>query len=163
MATCSFPSDLLEPILDDLLRTGRSAAPPRPWLGMYTADSQGRLVVNGLAAGGPAERAGVATGDLVVAVGGERVGTLADLFRQIWRQGPAGTEIALTVALQRSADPSASSLGRSPRSPEEAESAVSSTQDGVRRSPTSREAQLRSAHRRASDGGSPARAARLLA
>ena len=92
------PIDLLEPILDDLLRTGRSAAPPRPWLGMYTADSQGRLVVNGLASGGPAERAGVATGDLVVAVGGERVGTLADLFRQIWRQGPAGTEIALTVA-----------------------------------------------------------------
>ena len=92
------PVDLIEPILGDLVRTGRSADPPRPWLGMYTADSQGRLVVNGLAAGGPAERAGVATGDLVVAVGGERVGTLADLFRQIWRQGPAGTEIALTIA-----------------------------------------------------------------
>ena len=54
------PVDLLEPILDDLLRTGRSAAPRRPWLGMYTADAQGRLVVNGLATGGPAERAGVA-------------------------------------------------------------------------------------------------------
>ena len=24
--------------------------------------------------------------------------TLAELFRQIWRQGPAGTEIALTLA-----------------------------------------------------------------
>ena len=92
------PVDLLEPILEDLLRTGRSAAPPRPWLGMYTADAQGRLVVNGLAAGGPAELAGVATGDLVVAVAGERVQSLAELFRQIWRQGPAGTEIALTLA-----------------------------------------------------------------
>ena len=92
------PVDLLEPILDSLLRTGRSSAPPRPWLGMYTADAQGRLVVNGLATGGPAERAGVATGDLVVAVAGERVTSLAELFRQIWRQGPPGTEIALTLA-----------------------------------------------------------------
>jgi S1-C subfamily serine protease len=92
------PVDLLEPILDDLLRTGRAAGPRRPWLGMYTADAQGRVVVNGVAAGGPAERAGVATGDLVIAVAGERVASLADLFRQIWRQGPAGTEIPLTLA-----------------------------------------------------------------
>ena len=92
------PIDLIEPILDDLVRTGRSAEPPRPWLGMYTADRDGRLVVNGLASGGPAERAGVHAGDLVVAVGAERVGSLADLFRGIWRQGPAGTEIPLTLA-----------------------------------------------------------------
>jgi hypothetical protein len=32
------PVDLIEPILGDLVRTGRSADPPRPWLGMYTAD-----------------------------------------------------------------------------------------------------------------------------
>ena len=65
---------------------------------MYTVDAQGRLVVNELASGGPAERAGVAPGDLVVAVAGERVASLAELFRQIWRQGPAGTEIPLTLA-----------------------------------------------------------------
>jgi S1-C subfamily serine protease len=92
------PVDLVEPILDDLVRTGRSAEPPRPWLGMYTADRDDRLVVNGLASGGPAERAGVHPGDLVVAVGAERVASLADLFREIWRQGPAGTEIPLTLA-----------------------------------------------------------------
>ena len=56
------PVDLLEPILDDLVRTGRSAQPPRPWLGMYTTERDGHLVVNGLAAGGPAERAGVHAG-----------------------------------------------------------------------------------------------------
>jgi S1-C subfamily serine protease len=92
------PVDLLEPILDDLVRTGRSAVPPRPWLGIYTADREGRLVVNGLAAGGPAERAGVHAGDLVVAVGAERVASLGDFFRQMWRLGPAGTEIPLTLA-----------------------------------------------------------------
>ena len=92
------PVDLLEPILDDLVRTGRSAQPPRPWLGMYTAERDGHLVVNGLAPGGPAERAGVHAGDQVVAVGGERVATLAEFFRQAWRAGPAGTAIALTLA-----------------------------------------------------------------
>jgi S1-C subfamily serine protease len=92
------PVELLEPILDDLVRTGRSAQPPRPWLGMYTAERDGRLMVDGLAAGGPAERAGVHAGDQVVAVGGERVATLADFFRQTWGAGPAGTAIALTLA-----------------------------------------------------------------
>jgi S1-C subfamily serine protease len=92
------PADLLPPILDDLLRTGRSAQPPRPWLGMYTADTQGRLVVNGLAHGGPAERAGVRVGDLVVAVGGARVGSLAEFFRAVWRHGRAGVVVPLTLA-----------------------------------------------------------------
>ena len=54
--------------------------------------------INGLAAGGPAERAGVHAGDLVVAVGSQRVSSLADLFRGIWGMGPAGTEIPLTLA-----------------------------------------------------------------
>jgi S1-C subfamily serine protease len=92
------PIDLLEPILDDLLRTGRSAQPPRPWLGMYTANTQGRLVVNGVAGGGPADLAGVRPGDQVISVGNHRVADLADLFRTMWGQGPAGTEIALTLA-----------------------------------------------------------------
>jgi S1-C subfamily serine protease len=92
------PVDLLEPILDDLVRTGRSTQPPRPWLGMYTTELDGHLVVNGLAAGGPAERAGVHAGDQLMAVGGERVATLAEFFRRTWRAGPAGTEIALTFA-----------------------------------------------------------------
>jgi S1-C subfamily serine protease len=92
------PVDLLEPILDDLLRTGRSAQPPRPWLGMYTADVQGRLLVNGLASGGPAERAGVHAGDLVVAVAGDRVASLPDFLRRVWRVGPAGTVVPLTLA-----------------------------------------------------------------
>ncbi len=67
------PVDLLDPILDDLLTTGRSRQPPRPWLGIYVAEDEGRLAVNGLAPAGPAERAGVLPGDTIVAVGDERV------------------------------------------------------------------------------------------
>jgi S1-C subfamily serine protease len=92
------PVDLLEPILDELSRTGRAARVPRPWLGLYATELQGQLVVNGLATDGPAARAGVKLGDRVLEVAGQRVGGLSDLFRKVWRLGPAGTEIPLTLA-----------------------------------------------------------------
>jgi len=91
------PIDPLEPILADMLTLGRANRPPRPWLGMYTTDASGQLVVGGLADGGPADRAGVRPGDLVLEVAGERASTLADLFRKVWRLGAAGVEIPLTL------------------------------------------------------------------
>jgi S1-C subfamily serine protease len=92
------PIDVLVPILDDMVKTGRSARPARPWLGMYASEDNQRLIVGGLAQGGPAERAGVRQGDLIVAVGGQRVATLAELFRSVWKLGPSGTEIPITLA-----------------------------------------------------------------
>ncbi len=92
------PIDLLEPILNDMSTFGRARRPTRPWLGMYTTELQGKLVVSGLADGGPADQAGVTLGDIVIDVAGERVAKLAELFRTIWRQGPAGTEVPLTLA-----------------------------------------------------------------
>jgi len=92
------PIDLLAPILKDLLATGRCAAPPRAWLGIYVTEIDGQLVIGGLAPGGPAERAGAKLGDLVLEVAGERVNRLAALFRRIWRCGPAGCEVTLTLA-----------------------------------------------------------------
>jgi S1-C subfamily serine protease len=91
------PVDLLEPILDDLVKFGRARRPAKPWLGLYAAEERNRLVVGGLADGGPAERAGVHRGDTVVEVAGERVSGLADLLRRVWALGPAGTEIPLTL------------------------------------------------------------------
>lgn len=91
------PIDLIEPILDDLASIGRARRPPRPWLGMYTSEIEGRLVVAGLAANAPAERADVQVGDQVLEVAGEHVSGLADLFRKVWRLGPAGTDVPLTL------------------------------------------------------------------
>jgi S1-C subfamily serine protease len=91
------PVDLLEPILEDLLTRGRSSLPAHPWLGMYTGEDDGRLVVGGIAADGPADRAGVRPGDIVLEVAGKRVTGLAELFRSVWRLGPAGTRIPLLV------------------------------------------------------------------
>ena len=91
------PIDLLAPVFDDLMRFGRVDRPPRPWLGMYTSDAEGTIFVAGLAEGGPAHRAGVHPGDVVLEVGGAPVNDLAGTFRAIWAQGPAGAEIPLVV------------------------------------------------------------------
>ena len=96
------PIDLLEPILQDLRTIGRSSAPARPWLGMYTTEQDGQLVIAGLAPGGPGERGGAHAGDMVLEVAGRRVATLADLFRNVWQLGSAGTEVPLTLAREGS-------------------------------------------------------------
>jgi S1-C subfamily serine protease len=91
------PIDLLPPLLDQLRTEGHAARVPRPWLGMYTADANEGLVVNGVAINAPADLAGIEPGDIVVGIGGEAVHGLADLFRRIWRTGPAGSDVALTL------------------------------------------------------------------
>ena len=96
------PIDLLEPILQDMLTIGRPAGPARPWLGMYATLLQGQLVVNGLAQGGPAQRAGVRLGDVVLEVAGQPVSELSELFRKVWSVGPAGARIPITLSRGRS-------------------------------------------------------------
>jgi S1-C subfamily serine protease len=91
------PIDLLKPVIDDLLTYGRPNRPSRPWLGMTTAEADDKLVVAGLAKGGPAQLAGVEPGDIVVGVDGEPVVGLAQLFRSIWALGDAGTDVPLVL------------------------------------------------------------------
>jgi S1-C subfamily serine protease len=96
------PIDLLDPILNAMVKTGRSPHPPRPWLGMSTQDPGGQLVVARLSQGGPASRAGVQVGDLVLGVGATRVHGLAEFFRTVWKLGAAGVDVPL--ALSRGGD-----------------------------------------------------------
>ena len=91
------PVDLLKPILEDLIAQGRSAGPQRPWLGLYAEELRGRLIVQRVAAEGPAERAGLKPGDLVLGVGGEEVASLAEFYRKLWARGAAGVEVPLRV------------------------------------------------------------------
>jgi len=91
------PIDLLGSVLDDLKSGAFASRPVRPWLGFYVAEAEERLVVVGLAEGGPADRADVRVADVVIEVGGAPVGDLADLFRSIWTYGSAGSDINLTL------------------------------------------------------------------
>ncbi|SDR56793.1 serine protease, S1-C subfamily, contains C-terminal PDZ domain [Rhizobiales bacterium GAS113] len=91
------PIDLLPPILNDLLTYGRINKPPRPWLGVYSTESQGKIVVVNVAERGPAAAAGLRQGDIVSGVRDWGVESLADFYRKVWSCGPAGTEIPIEV------------------------------------------------------------------
>ena len=91
------PIDLLKPILEDLLTVGRVQKPARPWLGMFAAELGKRVVVAGLSDRGPAKKADLRAGDVILSVDGEEVTDLAGFFRRIWSLGPAGTAIPMTV------------------------------------------------------------------
>ncbi|MCM5571185.1 PDZ domain-containing protein [Burkholderiaceae bacterium FT117] len=91
------PVGLLRPVLDELLASGRRAGPARPWLGVSTESVRGNLMVARVTRGGPAEKAGLAPGDIILGVGEASIDDQADFYRQVWKLGPAGAEIPLRV------------------------------------------------------------------
>jgi S1-C subfamily serine protease len=91
------PIDLLKPVLAELLANGKTLTPPRPWLGIFTADHQGRVEVIALAENGPAERSGIKQGDVVVKVGGHVVNSVVELYQRMWAVGPAGVTIPMVL------------------------------------------------------------------
>ena len=91
------PVNRLKPIFHELVSTGRLSAAPRPWLGVYTLEYMGQLVVSGIADGGPADRAGLQRGDVLHALNDEVLDDLADLYRKLWDSGPAGTPVRLRM------------------------------------------------------------------
>ena len=91
------PIDILKPILEDLLTMGRPNHPPRPWLGLNATEIDDKVVVARVSAGGPARKANLRTGDVVVSVAGTEVSELAGFFRKVWSLGKAGVDVPLTV------------------------------------------------------------------
>jgi S1-C subfamily serine protease len=91
------PIDLLKPALDDLRKFGRVNKPARPWLGMYTAEIENKIVVVGISAKGPASRAELKAGDVILAVKGEKIISQTQFYRKLWSLGSAGVDVPLTV------------------------------------------------------------------
>lgn len=91
------PIDALKPILADLLEQGRAAGPVRPWLGVYVEEMRGHVFVNRVAPEGPAAAAGVQAEDIILAVQGGPVSSVAEFYRRVWALGEAGIQVPLTV------------------------------------------------------------------
>jgi len=89
------PVGLLRPILDDLLAYGRVNKPARPWLGLYAADQEEGIIVASVAPRGPAERAGLRTGDRILGLDGAEAPDLAALWRSLWSRGSAGVKVSV--------------------------------------------------------------------
>jgi S1-C subfamily serine protease len=91
------PIDVLKPVLTDLVRQGHRAGPARPWLGVTAEELQGHLFVTKVSPDGPAERAGIAVGDIILGVGDEAVKSQDDFYRRVWAKRQAGDEVPLKV------------------------------------------------------------------
>lgn len=91
------PINTFKSIKDELVASGRTRQPSRPWLGLYTEELRGRLFVQRVAKGGPAAAAGIDKGDIVVSVGDTQVHTLKELYRAIWSRGEPGVRVPLTL------------------------------------------------------------------
>ena len=91
------PIDLLKPILNDLVEKGRPRRAPQPWVGINVEEGHGRVFITKVTPGGPAEKAGVQPGDLVLSVKGKAVKDLADFYRKVWALGDSGVDVPLSV------------------------------------------------------------------
>ena len=75
---------------------GAREGPRRAWVGFYPQGFDGGVVVTGVVPGGPADRAGLARGDLVLSVDGSPVSSLRELYAAMWRKS-AGEALSLQV------------------------------------------------------------------
>ena len=91
------PINLLKPVLQELRTLGKPKAPPRPWLGVYATEVEGKVVLMGIVDRGPGKRANLRTGDVVLAVAGTPVVDLASFYKRLWGLGQAGVEAPLTL------------------------------------------------------------------
>lgn len=91
------PIDLLHPALDDLLTYGRRNHAARPWIGLFSNEQDGRVIVTGLTDNAPADTAGIRVGDVIRAVKDQPVRNLATFYRALWNSGQAGSLIPLEL------------------------------------------------------------------
>jgi serine protease Do len=91
------PVDLLKPILAEMQQTGSTRQSHRPWLGVTSAEQAGRVQVVRVSKDSPAQEAGIASGDVVLAVDGTKVTTLEEFYRKVWAHTNVDDEIQLTV------------------------------------------------------------------
>jgi S1-C subfamily serine protease len=91
------PVDLLKPIIGEMVGNAGTRDAMRPWLGVNTQEIDGRLFVIRVQEEGPAEQAGIRSGDVILSVQGQAVTTLEDFYQKLWSSGQAGTAVALRV------------------------------------------------------------------
>ena len=91
------PVDLLKPILAEMQQTGSSRLSRRPWLGVTSSEQGGRVNVVRVTKDSPASQAGLAAGDVVLAVDGAKVATLEEFYRKVWAHPNPDDEVKLTV------------------------------------------------------------------
>ncbi len=80
----------------EALESGMPRRRPRAWVGFFPQLFEDSILISGVVPGGPAERAGVARGDLLLSFEGRVVESLRELYRELWRRAP-GESVSVQV------------------------------------------------------------------
>ncbi len=91
------PVDLLRPIMDELKRSGTTAASRRAWLGINCVEDDGVLRVIRVSDDSPADVAGIQEGDRILRIDGTPVTALDQLWLTLWRGGAPEREVTLEI------------------------------------------------------------------
>lgn len=78
------PTDLLAPILKEMLQNGMGPQSRRPWLGINAVERQGRIQIVRVTPESPAQKAGLRAGQWVLALEGRPIENLATFYKQVW-------------------------------------------------------------------------------
>lgn len=82
---------------EELVRYGRRVSrPSRAWIGMYSYMLKEHLVIAGLLQDGPGAKAGLKTGDVVLAVDQEETADRRAFYQRLWSR-PAGETVLFRV------------------------------------------------------------------
>ncbi|MDH5753149.1 MAG: S1C family serine protease [Deltaproteobacteria bacterium] len=94
------PINQFRDIKDDMIKKGRGPGPEKPWLGISSAEQFGRVMVLRVTSRGPASDSGIQMGDIILEVGGTKVGSLEEFYRALWGLGGPGVDVKMKL-LQR--------------------------------------------------------------
>jgi putative serine protease PepD len=99
----AIPSNLVRDIATQIIDHGHVVNSHRAYLGVQIGDTNGAgVLVQRVAAGGPAAKAGLAAGDVITSVNGHGTATVDDLTSVVSELKP-GTTVALAIVTQRGA------------------------------------------------------------
>ncbi|MBT4941024.1 MAG: serine protease [Rhodospirillaceae bacterium] len=99
------PVNEIKPVLADLLEHGKRQAAAKPWIGANTIEMRDRVFINRVSKDGPASKAGLGPGDLIVGVNGKTVRSQENFYRTLWADRKAGDVIKLNILPRLTAEP----------------------------------------------------------
>lgn len=91
------PINALKSVLPNLKRLGRSELPAKPWIGVFLTEQFGRVMITNVSTDGPAHRAGLETGDIILGINDAKIAEMGIFYKSLWSAGTAGVKVQLKI------------------------------------------------------------------